>query len=98
VIECFDISHIQGSDTVASMVVFVDGAAGCAVLQVALPLVQEVLGRRVRRRSPAGRRSEIRQGSAEGGEGGTWALPDLMVIDGGKGQLGRVLTMLPTSG
>ncbi|HRH90025.1 MAG TPA: hypothetical protein PLO41_24525, partial [Rubrivivax sp.] len=27
VIECYDISHIQGSDTVASMVVFVDGAA-----------------------------------------------------------------------
>jgi excinuclease ABC subunit C len=26
-IECYDISHIQGSDTVASMVVFVDGAA-----------------------------------------------------------------------
>jgi excinuclease UvrABC nuclease subunit len=27
VIECYDISHIQGSDTVASMVVFVDGVA-----------------------------------------------------------------------
>ncbi len=111
VIECFDVSHIQGSDTVASMVVFVDGVAdksryrsfrikgiggGVGAPEDEARLAQgafqnddftsmfEVLGRRFRR---------ALQAEEEG-----WALPDLVVIDGGKGQLGRVLAAMQDLG
>lgn len=106
-IECFDVSHIQGSDTVASMVVFVDGAAdksryrsfrikGTGARDDEALLSQgafqnddftsmyEVLGRRFRRALQADEES--------------WALPDLIVIDGGKGQLSRVVTAMQDLG
>ncbi|MCA9705642.1 MAG: excinuclease ABC subunit UvrC [Myxococcales bacterium] len=107
VIECFDVSHIQGSDTVASMVVFVDGepdksryrsfrikGLGAGDDEAALrqgarqnddfTSMYEVLGRRFRRAMQ----------DAEG----AWALPDLVVIDGGKGQLSRVLAAMQDLG
>ena len=98
VIECYDISHIQGFAPVASMVVFVDGrpersryrtyrvrgqeggAGGRAPGRRAgnddFASMYEVLSRRLRR---------AREGDAG------WELPDLIVIDGGKGQLGMAL-------
>jgi excinuclease ABC subunit C len=98
-IECYDVSHIQGFATVASMVVFVDGRPDKAryrTYKVRAPAASggrgdrknddfasmyEVLSRRFRR---------ARQ--ADGGEDDvTWKLPDLIVIDGGKGQLGMAL-------
>jgi excinuclease ABC subunit C len=102
VIECFDVSHIQGSDTVASMVVFVDGVAdksryrsfkvkglGEGLAQGAFQnddftSMYEVLGRRFQR--------------ALQGDDEAWALPDLVVIDGGKGQLGRVVAAMQDLG
>jgi len=112
VIECYDISHIQGSDTVASMVVFVDGAAarkryrsfkirGLEGLAQGtrqnddFASMAEVLGRRLRRGLAQGSAPEP-EAAGEGPEDGrdAWALPDLIVIDGGKGQLGRVLAMM----
>jgi len=110
VIECYDISHIQGSDTVASMVVFVDGVAarkryrsfkirGLEGLAQGtrqnddFASMAEVLGRRLRRGLAHETGPEIEaEGPEDGREG--WALPDLIVIDGGKGQLGRVLAMM----
>lgn len=105
-IECYDVSHIQGSDTVASMVVFVDGVPekrryrsykikGTGLRDDGTGLSQgsfqnddftsmyEVLGRRIRR---------ALQGSDD------WELPDLMVIDGGKGQLSRVVAAMSDLG
>jgi excinuclease ABC subunit C len=98
VIECYDISHIQGFAPVASMVVFVDGrpdrsryrtyrvrgAAGEGKAKGPtarggnddFASMYEVLSRRFRR---------AREGDAG------WELPDLVVIDGGKGQLGMAL-------
>ncbi len=92
VIECYDISHIQGFAPVASMVVFVDGrpdrsryrtyrvrgAEGPAARRGNddFASMYEVLSRRFRR-------------AREGDPG--WELPDLVVIDGGKGQLGMAL-------
>ncbi len=91
-IECYDISHIQGAETVASMVVFVDGQPEKTryrtfkVKRAESPddfaSMYEVLSRRFRR---------AREASAAGEEDSTWRLPELVVVDGGKGQLGVAL-------
>ncbi|MGI5838077.1 MAG: excinuclease ABC subunit UvrC [bacterium] len=84
-IECYDISNIQGTEAVGSMVVFLDGRPApkeyrhFKIKTVDGPndfaMLREVLQRRLRR--------------AAGGTDGKFAvLPDLLVVDGGKGQLG----------
>jgi excinuclease ABC subunit C len=92
-IECFDISHIQGTATVASMVVFIDGEPRKSeyrtfkvntVANDDFASMYEVISRRFRRSKVAEERPE-RTG---------WALPDLLVIDGGKGQLSSALAAL----
>ncbi|HXJ21238.1 MAG TPA: excinuclease ABC subunit UvrC [Polyangia bacterium] len=95
VIECYDVSHLQGFATVASMVVFVDGRPDKAryrTYKVRAPArassrtnddfasMYEVLSRRFRRAREAGPDEET-----------TWKLPDLIVVDGGKGQLAMAL-------
>ncbi len=90
-IECFDISTIQGSDTVASMVVFVNGRAKKSDYrkfkirgvegQDDFASMREVIERRYTR---------VR---AEGGE-----MPDLVIVDGGKGQLSSALEVLERIG
>ncbi len=92
-IECYDISTIQGSNTTGSMVVFergtpnkqdyrrfrirtVEGTDDYASMR-------EVLTRRFQRAR------EAQEKRAVGGKGERWAiLPDLVILDGGKGQLG----------
>ena len=100
-IECFDISHLQGSDPVGSMVVFIDGQPdkskyrkfkirGVSGLSQGkwqnddFASMYEVLTRRIRHALEA--------------NDDDWALPDLMVIDGGKGQLASVLTAIADMG
>ena len=108
VIECYDVSHLQGSDTVASMVVFVDGAAEKsryrsfkirglaegksqgAFQNDDFASMYEVLGRRFKR--------ALRKRDDDSEEDDPWALPDLIVIDGGKGQLKQVLTVMQDMG
>jgi excinuclease ABC subunit C len=91
-IECFDISNIQGSDIVASMVCFEDAVPKKSDYRkfrirtvVGGPddfaSMREVVTRRYRRLLE------------EGGE-----LPDLILIDGGKGQLGAALAALEELG
>jgi excinuclease ABC subunit C len=91
-IECFDISHIQGTSTVASMVVFLDGEPARAEYRTFkvksatnddFASMYEVLSRRFRR--------SVKQ-SEDGAA--PWPLPDLLVIDGGKGQLGTAMAAL----
>lgn len=82
-LECFDNSHIAGTDTVASMVVFRDGK----------PDKQEY--RRFRIRSQAGgddlvSMREVLTRRLSKGE--PW--PDLMIVDGGKTQLEVALSVL----
>jgi len=83
--ECFDISHIQGAETVASMVVFEDGMPKKeAYRRYKLETVegkpddfksmQEVVGRRYKDKEQP--------------------LPNLIIIDGGKGQLSSALAII----
>lgn len=99
-IECYDISHIQGTSTVASMVVFEDGKPKKAhYRRFKIKTVEgnddfasmrEVLTRRFKRlraQVSSGRASE----DAGSEDDGFNNIPDLVLIDGGRGQLGAAL-------
>ncbi len=97
-IEAYDISNIQGAMATGSMVVFVEGLPHKSeyrrfkIRTVEGPddyaMMQEVLRRRFRK-------AVIREATAED----TWAkLPDLIIIDGGKGQLNAALEVLTDHG
>ena len=89
-IECYDISHLGGTDNVASMVVFSDGVANRdEYRRFKMHLegnddfahMREVMERRFSSKN-------LRE----------WPKPDLLVIDGGKGQLGAALSVLERIG
>ncbi len=98
-IECYDISNIQGSDTVGSMVVFEDGRPRTGeyrrfkIRTVQGPndfaSHQEVLRRRFRR---------AKDGDEGAEEARRWAMPDLVIIDGGKGQVSAAKEVLDEIG
>ena len=81
-IECFDNSNIQGTDPVAAMAVFVDGAPSRADYR--RYRIKTVVGADDFASMAEVLRRRITRGLAEGN------LPDLMVIDGGKGQVSAV--------
>lgn len=112
-IEGYDISHIQGSDAVASQVVFIDGlpakqhyrkyrirsSAVRAGHSDDFMSMAEVIRRRFRRwaqaKADGADLAELRRrgGSALHTDGmGDW--PDVVMIDGGKGQLSAVMEAL----
>ena len=91
-IECYDISHIQGTNTVASMVVFYNGMSKkTAYKKFKLKTTEgkpddflsmkEVLTRRLSRLGEK-----------------NWEKPDLIIIDGGKGQLSSVMEVVEEMG
>jgi len=106
-IECYDISNIQGQAATGSMVVFVKGVPRKSdyrrfkirTVEGAddYAMMQEVLKRRFRRAVPS---TELRTGgeTREKGElvkDEAWTiLPDLVVVDGGKGQLNAALEVM----
>ena len=97
-IEGYDISHIQGSDAVASRVVFIDGVPAkqhYRRYKIRNPEVKtghsddfasmaEVIQRRFRKYA----------GPVPSGKVGDSDWPDLIMIDGGKGQLSAVMNVL----
>jgi excinuclease ABC subunit C len=103
-IECYDISNIQGDSAVGSMVVFEDGRPRndhyrhFRIRYVPGPndfaMLQEVLQRRLERLESAQRRED----SDAVGDRSFTARPDLILIDGGKGQLSAVLEVLEAAG
>jgi excinuclease ABC subunit C len=105
-IECYDISNIQGTNSVASMVVFLDGQPATKeyrrfeIKTVAgandFASMAEVLERRFKRMAKdleAARDSDDTGAAGPEGEKavpareGWEAVPDLVIVDGGKGQL-----------
>jgi excinuclease ABC subunit C len=86
-IECFDISNLQGTDTVASLVVFENGKPKKSQYRKYIIKVisgpddflsmQEVIERRF---------TKVVQGEEQ--------LPDLIMVDGGKGQLSSAIKVL----
>jgi excinuclease ABC subunit C len=101
-IECYDISHTQGVATVGSMVVFTQGVPDKKLYRrfnvetsAGAPddfaSMEEVLTRRFRRWQAA------REGAAVPGSKPDESfsfLPDLLIVDGGKGQLSRAVDVL----
>ncbi len=90
--ECYDISHIQGTNTVASMVTFINGLSKKSEYKKFkikttegkpddFLSMKEVLTRRL----------------AHLGDKG-WDKPDLIIIDGGKGQLSSVMQIVKEMG
>lgn len=91
-IECYDISHIQGTNTVASMVTFINGLSKKSEYKKFkvkstegkpddFLSMKEVLTRRL---SHLGEKN--------------WDKPDLIIIDGGKGQLSSVMQIIDELG
>jgi excinuclease ABC subunit C len=86
-IECFDISNLQGSDSVASMVVFEDGKPKKSLYRKFIiksvdgpddfASMREVIERRY---------SKVKEDDN--------TLPDLIMVDGGKGQLSSAVEIL----
>ncbi len=102
-IECYDNSNTQGASPVSSMVVFLDGQPAprqyrkFRIKTVEGPddfaTMQEVLRRRFKRAA-----KRIEQQTLEGGDAETtddgWDLPDLVIVDGGKGQLSAAVEVM----
>ena len=91
-IECYDISHIQGTNTVASGICFVNGMPKKSLYKRYkvkttegkpddFQSMKEVLSRRFKRLGEEG-----------------WEKPDLIIIDGGKGQLSSVMQIVEELG
>jgi excinuclease ABC subunit C len=95
-IECFDISNIQESAPVGSMVVFQDAVPKKAHYrkfgirheggQDDFAMMAEVVSRRFARARPSASAVDYDEGFA--------AIPNLVVIDGGKGQLAAALAAM----
>jgi excinuclease ABC subunit C len=103
-IECYDISNIQGDSAVGSMVVFEDGRPRndhyrhFRIKYVPGPndfaMLQEVLRRRLERLESAQRRED----AEVVGDRSFTSRPDLILIDGGRGQLSAALEVLEEAG
>jgi len=92
-IECYDVSHVQGTSVVSSMVVFEDGRPAKHAYRRFRAKITD------RNDDFANMRDTLRrrfQRSASDGEG--WPVPDLVMLDGGKGQLAAGQAALSDAG
>jgi excinuclease ABC subunit C len=93
-IEGFDISHAQGSDTVASMVVFIDGKpAKDQYRKFKIRTVEGIDDFASMKEVVTRRYHKLGEPDAAG-----WDAPDAILIDGGKGQLNAAVAALDALG
>jgi excinuclease ABC subunit C len=100
-IECYDISNLQGTAAAGAMVVFSQGAPNKKLYrrytiktvsgQDDFASMEEVLNRRFRRWHSSNEKAREPGGKLDQAFG---LLPDLLIVDGGKGQLGRAAKVL----
>jgi excinuclease ABC subunit C len=111
-VEAYDIANISGTSNVAAMVVFENGKANKDEYRKFriktfegtndVGAMEEVMRRRLARaHSPSG--SPPQSGGVRGGQdrprgGESWPLPDIMIIDGGEGQVNRVNEIIAEAG
>ncbi len=104
-IECYDISHTQGVATVGSMVVFTQGVPDKKLYRrfnirsVTGPddfaSMEEALTRRFKRWEAA----QVETSKPKSKKDASFSfLPDLLIVDGGKGQLSRAVQVLEDFG
>lgn len=103
--ECYDISNLQGTAAAGSMVVFEQGAPNKRLYrkftiktvtgQDDFASMEEVLERRFRRWQISHDEAKKPGGKLDPAFG---FLPDLLIVDGGKGQLGRAVGVLERYG
>jgi excinuclease ABC subunit C len=104
-LEAYDISNLQGTAAAGSMVVFEQGAPAKRLYrrftiktvqgQDDFASMEEVLRRRFHRWEVARQEAEKPGGKLDPAFG---LLPELMIVDGGKGQLGRAVQVLEAAG
>jgi excinuclease ABC subunit C len=104
-IECYDVSNTQGTAAAGSMVVFEQGAPTRRLYRRFtiktvtgaddFASLQEVLERRFRRWQAAAEEAAKPGGKLDPAFG---LLPDLLIVDGGKGQMGRAVQVLEAFG
>jgi excinuclease ABC subunit C len=105
-IECYDVSNTQGTAIIGAMVVFERGVPSKSLYRrfnietvIGAPddfaSMEEMLTRRFRRWT-AGQLAALEPGRKP--DPSFSVLPDLVIVDGGKGQLGRVLRVLEHAG
>jgi len=86
-IECYDISNIQGRDASGSMVVFLIGEAS----------QQDYRKFKIRFKKTPDDYAMLEEVMKRRLKHTEWAIPNLMVIDGGKGQVSAVLQVLESN-
>ena len=103
-IECYDISTLQGTNTVGSMVVFTKGVPRKSDYrrfkiqtvqgQDDFASMKEMLRRRFKRMADDGYQEQTIEAGKKEDENAWAIIPNLIIIDGGKGQLNAALEVL----
>jgi excinuclease ABC subunit C len=105
-IEGYDISNIFGREAVGSMVVFENGEPNKSEYKKFkiknleatgdIGMLKEILERRFKHAGERVGETKFLIGNlvSDGSSDGSWGLPDLIIVDGGKGQLNAILSVL----
>jgi excinuclease ABC subunit C len=94
-IECYDVSHVQGTSVMSSMVVFEDGRPAKHAYRRFRARITDRNDDFTNMRDTLRRRF---QRSASESQPDSWPIPDLVILDGGRGQLSAGQAALSDAG